>query len=319
LRAHHYASRNAAEGTWRRQHLSLHSYDVSMPLIIDTHVHVYRTKAEGLRAKGAYDIWEYGVGGEPHVASWAGDADDALASMAAANVDYAVVTNLLDPPSGPDAGLDLIAFNEWVLSLAASRPSFLACLAVDPRYLPVDHLVPHIRALALRGNVVGIKLHPPMQEIDLSDEAMWPIFEACVDLGLRVVAHSGPSRKGIQHGEPNAFRPLLKAFPNLKLALAHLGGGAWAQTRQLAADHPNVYFDACEIIEWLGATQAPTPTEFVALVRDVGIERVMMGSDFPWYDMKHTTKLIAGLPGLSEEERLRLLGQNARDFFELAV
>ena len=288
-----------------------------MTLIIDSHVHVYRSKAEGLRAKGAYDIWEYGVGGRPLYASWSGDVEDAAASMALANVDYAVVTNLLDPPSGNDAGLDLIAFNEWLVSLVRERPGFLACLAVDPRYLPVDYLVSHLRELAQRGRIVGIKIHPPMQAIDLSDEAMWPIFEACVDLDLRVVAHSGPSRNGIQHGEPDAFRPLLEAFPNLKVVLAHLGGGAWPQTRQLAADHPSVYFDACEIIEWLGATGAPTPAEFVRLIRDVGTDRVMMGSDFPWYDMAHTVELVTGLPGLSNEEQVRLLGRNAKEFFGL--
>ncbi|MGH2428055.1 MAG: amidohydrolase family protein [Candidatus Limnocylindria bacterium] len=291
-----------------------------MTLIIDTHVHLYRTKEEGRRAKEGYEIWEYGSGGEPQFAAWAGDPDDLAAAMVAAGASYAVVTNMLDQPAeGADPGEELVAFNEWLCDLASRRPQFIPCLAVAPAYLPVPDLVSHIREMAANRGAVGVKLHPPVHRLNLADEAFWPVLEACQELGLRVVSHSGPSRAGQQYGEPNAFRPVLDAFPQLKLVLAHLGGAAWQQTVGLADDYPQVYFDCCEIIEWLGASRAPTREGVIELLRAIGTDRVMMGSDFPWYDIAHTVALVQGLPGLTGDETEHLLGANAARFFDLPV
>ena len=52
---------------------------------------------------------------------------------------------------------------------------------------------------------------------------------------------------------------MLAAFPDLKVIIAHMGGGTWGQARELAEAFPNAYFDCCEIIEWVGgATNAPS-------------------------------------------------------------
>lgn len=289
-----------------------------MTAIVDTHVHLYRTAQEGERAKSDYEIWEYGEGGTPQFADWSGDPDDAVRAMEVADVTYVVVTNMLDATgSYEDPGAELVAYNEWLCDLAERDPRFVACLGVDPGCLSVADLVSHLRAMAPR-NPAGIKLHPPVHRIDLSDEGFWPVLETCQELGLRVVSHSGPNPDGKQYGEPNAFRPILDAFPRLRLVLAHLGGAAWQQIPKLADDYPHLVFDCCEIIEWLGATRAPSHQQFVDLIRHVGTDRVMMGSDFPWYDMDHTVQLVRGLPGLTEEERAAVLGGNALRFFGLS-
>lgn len=290
-----------------------------MTLVIDTHMHVYRSKAEGRRAKSLYGIWEYGSGGSPRLSPWDGDEEDALAAMAAADAAYAVVTSLLDPPTTRDAGGELIRFNEWTVDLGARNPTLLPCLAVDPRYLAIEDTVHHIQAMLRRGRVVGIKLHPPMQGLDLADEQLWPLFALCEELELRVVAHSGPSQRGAQLGEPDAFRPLLDAFPGLHLALAHLGGASWRQAASLAADYERVHFDLCEIIEWTGAERAPSRHGIVRLIQDIGVDRVMMGSDFPWYDIAHTSDLVRSLPGLATNDVDAILGGNASRFFGIAV
>ena len=47
------------------------------------------------------------------------------------------------------------------------------------------------------------------------------------------------------------------------------------------------------------------------MIRNVGPHRVMMGSDFPWYDLDHTVDRVMSLPVLSEEEKSGILGSNA--------
>lgn len=291
---------------------------MTAPLVIDTHMHLYRSQEDAALAKAAYEIWEYGRRAGVHFSSYGGDPDDARSAMADAGASHAIVTNLLDAPTpGIDPGEDLLAYNLWLLDLAADSPQFIPYLAVDPRLLPLDELVAHVRRMVLERGAAGIKLHPPLQRLDLADRGLWPIFELCRELDIGIVSHSGPSRGDQQHGEPDAFRPLLAAFPDLRISLAHLGGAAWRQAAAVARDFPGVYFDCCEIVEWLDAPGAPSPEEFVALVRAIGVERVMMGSDFPWYDIDHTVERIFELPGLADTEKRLIVGENAARFLRL--
>ena len=57
---------------------------------------------------------------------------------------------------------------------------------------------------------------------------MWPTYRACEELGLPIIAHSGPDRSGAGYAEPPAFVEMLRSFPELKVVVAHLGGAAWA-------------------------------------------------------------------------------------------
>jgi predicted TIM-barrel fold metal-dependent hydrolase len=46
----------------------------------------------------------------------------------------------------------------------------------------------------------------------------------------------------------------------------------------------------------------------------VGVEKVMMGSDFPWYSILHTVERVHELPLLTEEHKNLILGGNAQEF-----
>jgi predicted TIM-barrel fold metal-dependent hydrolase len=281
---------------------------------------MYRTKEEGEAGKVGYEIWEYGEREEPiHFSAGSGDPQSVIEAMDAAGCSVAVITNFHDLPR-PDvpARDDLVAFNRWLLDLAKSEPRFYPLVAVDPSTMSVADNVAHLEAMVGDG-AKGIKIHPPVQHLELGDRSIWPLFDACIGLDLAVVSHSGPSRDGSGRGTPESFRPLLEARPRLRIVLAHMGGQSWRQLPVIARDFPSVMFDLCEIVEWLGASRAPTRDDFVALIREVGPDRVMMGSDFPWYDIDHTVELVMGLPGLSSDEKAAIVGENAARFFGLAV
>ena len=90
-------------------------------------------------------------------------------------------------------------------------------------------------------------------------------------------------------------------------------------TLAVARAFPNVAFDLCEIIEWMGAPHAPSVEELAALIRDIGPERVVLGSDYPWYEPARTAELVLALPGLSQAEKNAILGENAARLFGLPV
>ena len=133
----------------------------------------------------------------------------------------------------------------------------------------------------------------------------------CQELGVPVIGHSGPDKSGAGFAEPRGFGGMLKSFPDLNVVLAHMGGATWHQALEIAETYPNAYFDCCEIIEWTEGENAPTDAQLAQLIKDIGPHRVMMGSDYPWYDLDHTVERVMELPILSAEEKEGIIGSNA--------
>ncbi len=306
------------------------------PVLVDCHMHLFESKAAGERLKASYEIWEYGR----HPAGvrfsrYGGDIDDATKAMAEAGYHHAVAVNLFAVDlareeaiaalpaelQGPDReraiaeidatmGERLKGFNRWACDLVVGKP-ITPFVAVDPWALSPQEGVEHLRDLAENHGARGIKLHPVVQRFAANDPRMQPIYRACAELGLVVLSHSGTARGTQQYGEPRAFAEVLRGFPDLTLVLAHMGGGSWKQTLEYAGAFPNACFDCCEIVEWVGAPNAPTEADLARLIKEIGPHRVMLGTDFPWYDLDRTVERVMALPALSREEKEGILGANA--------
>lgn len=315
-----------------------------MTRIVDAHMHIYESKAQGHRNKANYQIWEYGSKPSQRFTQYGGDVEDALTAMRDASYDHGVVVNLFAVAREKDAAVtrlpaelqgedrkraiaDIEATmgerirksNQWVVDLCKEQPKLTAFVSADPWALSPDEGVEHLRDMVENHGARGIKMHNVLQDFDANDERMHPIYRACIDLGIAVVAHSGPGRLGQTYAEPQAFAGVLRNFPDLKLVLAHMGGGAWKQTLEIANAFPNVRFDLCEVIGWVNASNAPNWEQFAKLILEIGPHRVLGGTDFPWYDLDRTVGEIAGLPHLAWEQKEMILGENAIELFGLTV
>jgi len=211
-----------------------------------------------------------------------------------------------------------VAFNRWLMDTLADAPTISGFVAMDPWVLTPERNVEHLREMAGRG-ARGVKLHPVVQKFEANDPRMHPVYQACIELGLTVLSHTGPARGGEPFAEVPAFAPMLREFPALNVVLAHLGGGKWQETPAIAQAFPNVAFDLSEIIEWTGAPNAPTARELATLIRDIGPDRVVLGSDYPWYEPARTAELVLALPDLSPAEKNAILGENAARILGLPV
>ena len=306
-------------------------------LKIDAHLHLYPTKEVGAFEKGDYGIWEYGEKSGVKFSEYDGDLEDTLEAMDAAGVHKALVVNLFSTrgvmeravvemtgrlsASEREAAIreveagyanDLREFNVGACERVKGHDNLFPYIALDAIAMPGEEGAAHLREMVEEYGARGVKLHGPAQGFNMSDERMWPAYRACQEMGIPIVAHSGPDKLGMGYAEPRAFAGMLAAFPDLKVVIAHMGGGTWGQARELAGAFPNAYFDCCEIIEWVGgATNAPGEEEFAQLIRDIGPSRVFMGSDFPWYDLDRTIEQVMGLPLLSNEEKEGMLGAYA--------
>lgn len=310
---------------------------MAKPPVVDVHMHIYESRTSGEWQKASYEIWEYGERpATVRFSRYSGDVDDALRAMAEAGYDHAVAVNLFgvdltraEAIAGLPAGLQgadraravaeidatmaerLRAFNRWACDVAARTRRIIPFVAVDPWAMSPEDNAAHLRELAERHGARGIKLHPIVQRFEPGDPRMEPVYRTCVELGLVVLSHSGTAKGPTQYAEPRAFGRLLRQHPDLTLVLAHLGGGSWRQTLEVARAFPGVWFDCCEIIEWLGAPKAPTGAQLARLIQEIGPGRVMLGTDFPWYDLDRTVERVMDLPLLAREEKEAILGANA--------
>jgi uncharacterized protein len=308
---------------------------MSGPVKVDVHMHLYPTAASGDWWKTGYEIWEYGDKDGVTFSRWSGTVGDALQAMEEAGFSHGIAVNLLSVDLFREEALALLpqrlqgedrakaeaeieatmaerfrAANRWLVDALAPVRQLTPYVGVDPWALSPRENVEHLRDMAGRG-ARGVKLHPVAQRFEPGDPRMRPVYDACEELGLVVLSHSGSARHGEPYAEPRAFAEVLREHPRLRVVLAHLGGGSWRQTVGLAAAFPQVTFDLCEIVEWTGAPNAPTDRELAQMIREIGPERVMLGTDFPWYDLGRTVELVMGLPLLSTGDKEQILGANA--------
>jgi len=315
------------------------------PLKIDVHMHLYESKASGEWWKSGYDIFEYGDKADVVFGSYSGDVGDAVAAMAEAGYAHGIAVNLFSMDLFREEGIAMLppevvadpeqrdreiaaierglparmqAYNRWLLDAVSSVPQITPYVAVDPWALSPEQNVAHLREMEQLG-ARGVKIHPVVQRFSPNDPRMHPIYEACVEMELVLLSHTGADKEGAGFAEPRSFAEVLGTFPELSVVLAHVGGGRWQQTVELAATFPSVSFDLCEIIEWTGSPNAPTADELAHMVSEIGPERLMLGTDFPWYDLDHSAQLVMELPELSEAQKEAILGENAARILRLPV
>jgi len=301
---------------------------------IDTHMHLYADPAQGRYEIDTFPIVEYGEMADVPLAGVGGAVDEGLAALRAAGFDHATVLGSYEVPGYPDAPQsgghwpaepaygqyrdDLVAYNRWVCAMAAPHPELLPFVTANPAVMTSDDARAHLTEAFADWGARGLKIHPIGIRTHVDDPGMEGVYDACEAAGVPIVFHSGPDSRRIGYSEPERFAPLAARRPGLQLVLAHLGGGSWRSTLALAEAYPQLMFDLSEIVIWIGASAGPTATDVVELIRGVGVERVVTGSDFPWYTPAVTAEIVESLPGFGRGEVDALLGENAARMLRLA-
>jgi predicted TIM-barrel fold metal-dependent hydrolase len=122
-------------------------------------------------------------------------------------------------------------------------------------------------------------------------------------------------------GDSEKLFNLALAAPKTTFIFAHLGGlnfRFWnilklARTAEnLFAN--NVFFDISAIVTLVA--DSPIEDEFVWTMRNVGIDQIIVGSDYPQFSLKQNLDALDKL-SLSEDEKARIRFGNARKLFDL--
>lgn len=184
---------------------------------------------------------------------------------------------------------DVSGLNDWVLSVARERRGLIPFGAVHPL---MPELESELDRLASNG-VRGVKMMPLLQQVYPDDPRCDRLYEALIERKMILVSHAGrdPLDRPEVFGTPERFACALECFPELVIVLAHLGGlRMWDEVRRhLLPSEGSVYFDTAYVSFYM------QPHEMHELILDIGWERVIFGSDYPWERPGRASGIIQSL------------------------
>ncbi|WAC61229.1 amidohydrolase family protein [Brevundimonas sp. SL130] len=263
-------------------------------------------------------------------------ADDLLADMDEAGVQtawmmstaYLAESPLMAPPLA-DAATRVHRANAFTVATAAAHPGrLIAFVSVNP--LAPDALA-EIAAWKDEPFAGGLKLHLTNSGVDLRNpdhvRRLTAVFDAASDARMTILIHM--RTRADDYGARDVrvvFEQILPHARGVPVVIAHAGGwgGLDANTwdalegfRQVLAEQPdaapNLFFDLAQVFD--ADTSPENRARLVEVMRGVGVERFVPGSDWPFSGPLdgYLNKAMALLPLAPQEaETLRQRSVAAR-------
>jgi predicted TIM-barrel fold metal-dependent hydrolase len=204
--------------------------------------------------------------------------------------------------------------NDGILELAAENPKILPVATVHP--YDGDAAIAELERVAKHGIKI-LKIHPHTQKFDASDPRVLTLVRRAGDLGIVVLMDNANI---VPADSQNLFNLALGA-PKTKFIFAHMGAmnfRFWnilklARTAEnLFAN--NIYFDISGTA--ILAADSPIEDEFVWTMRNVSVDYLLLGSDYPQMSLALNLDALDRL-GLSDAEREKIRYGNAQRLFGL--
>ncbi|WPJ95336.1 amidohydrolase family protein [Coraliomargarita algicola] len=285
-------------------------------MIIDCHTHAYPAELVAAPRKWALAHCEMhwadlvAPKDRPGIQGWS-DLDTMLAAMDAAAVDQAVLLGWYWENESTCRQQNA-AVAQW---LAAAPERLIGFAAIYPNANVIDQLE-NAQALGFRG--VG-ELHMGVQDFSAASPHWQAMAEWCSAQAWPINCHAtetaGHEHPGAIPTPLQEFVRMAEAAPELKLILAHWGGGLpfFEQNPKLRKTLRNVYYD-CAASPLLYEMRV-----FKQMVDLVGIDKLLFGSDYPLRiyprsqktpEMARYIESIRTESGLTQEEQNKLMSGN---------
>ena len=136
------------------------------------------------------------------------------------------------------------ATNDRIADIIAGHPNlFIGCAAADPT-LGITAVRELRRAVETLG-FCALKLFPYICGRPPNDAIYYPLYTACIDLGIPVLILTGHTavQESSEPGRPHYLDEIALFFPELKIIAGHAGFPWTQELISLAWKHPNVYID----------------------------------------------------------------------------
>jgi predicted TIM-barrel fold metal-dependent hydrolase len=204
------------------------------------------------------------------------------------------------------------ADNDAHIALARKYPAMMPIVTVHP--YDGQAALEELSRVAARG-AKTLKLHPHTQQFDASDPRVLALVKQAGALNLVVLMDNA----NILPGDSERLFNLAVKAPKTKFVFAHIGAMNFRFWNMLAsartADNffaDNIYFDISATVVLVA--DSPIEPEFVWTLRNVGTDRVLLGSDYPQLTLGKAVAALKRLD-LTAEEKHSILSGNARKLF----
>ncbi|HSH99405.1 MAG TPA: amidohydrolase family protein [Reyranella sp.] len=274
------------------------------------------------------------------------DTSTRLAAMDAQGIDVECLS--INPywyRAGKDESAELIRLqNETLVEFCAKQPDRFVAFATAALQHPelaaeqVEHAVKKLgfRGVSVGGSVAGL---------ELADPKFNPFWAKCEEHGVLVFLHPTGTRELEPSGRLNGsglltntignplettialshliFEGTLDRFPGLKICAAHGGGflGSYANRSDaviktfpnrvgpLPKKKPTAYLRDGQLFF---DTIVFTPEALRHLIAESGVGQIMIGTDYPFPWTSTEVDLVMSTPGLSDADRIAILGGTAQ-------
>jgi predicted TIM-barrel fold metal-dependent hydrolase len=200
----------------------------------------------------------------------------------------------------PACGADVPRGNDMTAAAVRAFPGrFVGYAAVNPHY--PERMRGELERCFDELGLRLIKLHPSIVEYPVSGRAYEAVWRFASERRTIVLSHTWV---GASTCAPRLFEPLARDYPDVTFILGHSGGtpSGYVEAIEAALKNPNIYLDICRSVMsrvWVER-----------IVSEVGPDRVLWGTDFPFMDPVYLVGRLA-CTTLGDEAKRKVFGENA--------
>lgn len=189
---------------------------------------------------------------------------------------------------------DYTAAHEEIGAAVASHPDRLVGAACLTPFIPEQTFRDEVRRCREVHGFRALKFQPQYQGLNTLSERSNFLFETALENGMALIAHTG---SGIPHALPSVFMFAARRYPELKIVLAHCGGGGLLLADAIVAASfcPNIYLDLSTLM----------PNHIFEVLQHIPADRLMAGSDLiENTDVEMRKLLLLDVPAEQKQQML---------------
>ncbi len=266
--------------------------------VIDAHAHIYPQKIAAKAVAAVGEFYDYdGMFG-------AGTPEDLLAIGQSSPISHFIVHSVATTAHS------VRTINDFIAQQCREHPEFIGFGTMHPDCEDMEAEVEH----ALEQGLHGFKLHPDTQRVNMDDPRLMEFYQIIAGR-VPLVMHTGDYR--FHYSSPEHLVRILKAFPDLVVDAAHMGGWSiydvgYDVLHEDLLRAERLFVDASSSFAWTGRRHMRE------LINLWGADRVMYGSDYPMWDPAFELNEMLAC-GLSDDELELVLWRNAEAFAGVKV
>ena len=224
-------------------------------------------------------------------------ADELLSAMDDFGVDKSVVIPF------PVVENSHEAHSEIARAVKAHPDRLVGAACIYP-YIPLNEFRDEVKRCVEEFGFRALKLQPQYQPLNPLWERHDFIYEIAAEFNLPMICHTGT---GIPFALPSMFILPARKFPEVKIILAHCGGGGifFGEAIVAASVCENIFLELSTLM----------PHHILEVLKHVNSDRLMVGSDLPESLKVELSKLF--LMELPDTDRRNILWGTAARVFAL--